>query len=559
VVASVLLLAGGFAGWMLGGDSDDGTQSIIVDLEAKIDGLEDEIATLEEQPSDPTPTTAVATTTSVVTESHDYLALIVGDVRERTLELRSRLVAITGRWESREASFDETQELVAAWVADVDVLATSLAGLPIPDWATVPFSELQGMSLELADIASQLPAALEASDDGSQRRETTEQFLVAASALDTAASVLASPDEMSATPTIVQPTPTTAEPVPLPTADLVGVYYYPWHQGDFHGRNYLREHLVPVQAPALGEYDDRQADVIRQHLEWSREAGIDVWVTSWWGRGSPEDVTTRDAILAHPDLGAMQIAVHYETAGTTDEYSNMGVIQSDFRYLAQRYFDHHNYLKIDGRPVVIVYLTRVLADLGSLDQAVADMRAAAASEGHDVYIVGDHAFGEARQDSGLGVLDAVTNYDVYGSMGVTGVATSSDVNSYLADQIRWRDMADRAGVAFVPSATPGFNDTAVRTGHTPLSRMLVGADESGSLFRSLVEGAVPLRDDRAAGLLMVTSWNEWHEDTQIEPVEAAAATTTDDSPNGQSYTHGIAYEGYGTRYLAILRETLGAP
>ena len=355
------------------------------------------------------------------------------------------------------------------------------------------------------------------------------------------------------------PVTTADAPLRFPTEDLVGVYYYPWHQGDFHGRNYLREHLVPVQSPALGEYDDRQAEVIRQHLEWSREAGIDVWATSWWGQGSREDMTTRDAILAHPDLGEIQIAVHYETAGTTEGYLNMGAIASDFRYLAQRYFDHRNYLKIDGRPVVFVYLTRVLADRGSLDQAVADMREAAASEGHDLYIIGDHTFGPARQDSGLGVLDAVTNYDVYGSLGVAGMATSSDVDRYITDQTRWRDTADRAGVAFVPSATPGFNDTAVRAGHLPLSRMLAGADEHGSLFRSLLEGAVALRDERALGLLLVTSWNEWHEDTQIEPIEVAAATATDDSSSGESYTHGIAYEGYGTRYLAILRETLGAP
>ncbi len=58
---------------------------------------------------------------------------------------------------------------------------------------------------------------------------------------------------------------------------------------------------------------------------------------------------------------------------------------------------------------------------------------------------------------------------------------------------------------------------------------------------------------------MVTSWNEWHKDTQIEPVAEAPATSTDDSQSGNEYTNGVEYEGYGTRYLDILRETVSAP
>ncbi|MFC1555801.1 hypothetical protein ACFL67_01840, partial [candidate division KSB1 bacterium] len=59
----------------------------------------------------------------------------------------------------------------------------------------------------------------------------------------------------------------------------VGAYYYPWYSGDFHGGQYLREHLVPPQELFLGEYDDRDDSVIRQHLQWSRYAGISFWIT----------------------------------------------------------------------------------------------------------------------------------------------------------------------------------------------------------------------------------------------------------------------------------------
>ena len=61
----------------------------------------------------------------------------------------------------------------------------------------------------------------------------------------------------------------------------VGVYYYPWYGDDFHGGRYLREHLQPPQLPSLGEYDDRDSEVIAQHLRWSRDANVSLWVASW--------------------------------------------------------------------------------------------------------------------------------------------------------------------------------------------------------------------------------------------------------------------------------------
>lgn len=55
--------------------------------------------------------------------------------------------------------------------------------------------------------------------------------------------------------------------------------------------------------------------------------------------------------------------------------------------------------------------------------------------------------------------------------------------------------------------------------------------------------------------MMVTSFNEWYEDTQIEPTAGRGPTTRkDDSPSADFFTHGDAYPDYGTLYLEILRE-----
>jgi hypothetical protein len=340
----------------------------------------------------------------------------------------------------------------------------------------------------------------------------------------------------------------------------VGVYYYPWYYNDFHGRRYLRERLDPSQAPMLGEYNDRDAAVIKQHLEWSRYAGIDYWVTSWWGPGGREDTTTLEHILPHPDLGDLKIALFYETAGRMNDFTDDTNLRPDIDYIADNYFDHPNYLKIDGKPVLFIYLTRVLSQRGVLKISIDTIRSAANEKGYALFIVGDQVFGPTPGHiDDLPYLDAVTNYDVYGSMGAVNYATQAKVDQYYRGQEGWKQAAAELGVAFIPAVSPGFNDTGVRDGHRPLSRQLAEGEPGGSLFAAMLQGALPLTDKNVDRMLMVTSWNEWHEDTQIEPVKISPSTSADDSESGTAYTNGLSYEGYGLKYLDILRDVTDEP
>lgn len=335
----------------------------------------------------------------------------------------------------------------------------------------------------------------------------------------------------------------------------VGAYYYPWYYDDFHGGQYLREHLVPPQLPELGEYNDRTEAVINQHLDWSSFAGIDFWVASWWGPGSIEDVTLLNHILQNPNLNDMKIAVFYETTGRTDNFQDYQYLDTDITYIANNYFNHPNYLTINNKPVLFVYLTRVLSGRGTLQSSLTTIRNAASAAGYQIFVVGDQVFGSPPSSAGdIAFLDAITNYDVYGSMGANGYATQASVNSYYSAQAGWRALAQGVDVGFIPGTAPGFNDKGVRCGHNPLSRKLTDSQEFGSLFRAMFIEAKKHVDSTLDNMLMVTSWNEWHEDTQIEPVGLEASTSTDDSPTGSEYTTGLSYEGYGERYLHILRE-----
>jgi hypothetical protein len=70
---------------------------------------------------------------------------------------------------------------------------------------------------------------------------------------------------------------------------------------------------------------------------------------------------------------------------------------------------------------------------------------------------------------------------------------------------------------------------------------------------------LPLVDPELDNLILVNSFNEWHEDTQIEPVRVVDSTIDSLEDDGnvatepEEFTFGLEYVGYGELYLNILR------
>src|SRR5271166_5528288 len=79
------------------------------------------------------------------------------------------------------------------------------------------------------------------------------------------------------------------------------------------------------------------------------------------------------------------------------------------------------------------------------------------------------------------------------------------------------------------------------------------------MFSSFLNSlALPYANNTRFKMIHITSFNEWHEDTEIEPSVVTVPTTTDTSPTGMQYTQGLVYQGFGTTYLDILRNEISA-
>ncbi len=341
---------------------------------------------------------------------------------------------------------------------------------------------------------------------------------------------------------------------------MVGVYYYPWYraQGQRRGSNWrqvLRQRLVPPQAPKLGRYDSSDPNVVGDHIAQSVRGGIAFWASSWWRPGDYTDTTLRDVILEHPDAGKLKYAILYESTGRlgTFDRPNYSRWISDLTYLKETYFDHPYYLRIDGKPVVFVYLTREYFRNKGGD-ALREMR----EKFPNLYLVGDDVFGAGYRAEWAKNFDAVTAYDVYGqSVGRLG-GTHAALEMLARNYASAKAAANSVGVAFMPTIAPGYNDTAVRRGHPGRARYFTDVENSqeGDIFRAMIaDVALPNLDARCGRIMMVTSFNEWYEDTQIEATAGTQpATAQDDSDSGTAHTGGQRYVDYGPLYLDILRE-----
>lgn len=358
---------------------------------------------------------------------------------------------------------------------------------------------------------------------------------------------------------------------------LIGAFYYLWYPENWRD-GYINGFLDPPQGPALGQYDSSDLKTVEQHISWSSQYGIDFWAVSWWP-GQPElDKRLREKILKARNINDIKFCIFYESAGlgladeritfTPDKIKKM---VSDFQYLAKNYFSHPSYLKVEGRPVVIIYLTRTFS--GDYPGAISQLRASLKEMGFDPYLIGDEVFWYVIRSAPLSpsthpnmrrikLFDAITAYNMYdwAKSKQMGYGNTSTFLQDVHDLYREYQSALGKKVPLIPAIIPGYNDRGVRLSekHSVIPRQFTPGAAEGSFFiQALKQTVVPFVDP-AVPMILITSFNEWNEGTQVEPTVESALTLKDQSPSKTDYTQGYAYQGYGKKYLSILQDTFVA-
>ena len=362
-----------------------------------------------------------------------------------------------------------------------------------------------------------------------------------------------------------------------PRGYLTGVHYYVWYPKNW-GQGYLRGFLNPPQGPALGNYSSQDPRVIEQHIDWSHQYGIDFWTIDWWPGRPERDEVIKNTICQARNIEKIKFCIFYESWGrgfdkelwaTNFDEEVARLFVSDFEYIAGTYFNHPSYLKIKGRPVVILYATRSF--IGAYEEAIRLLRQRMRQLGFDIYLVADEIFWKIRKGKRVDakpdvrrikLFDAITAYNMYeGSRPEQGgyADSSTFFEDVTAKYREYEKIARENNVDFIPGIMPGYNDRGVRlrVNHYVIPRQFGPGEAEGSFLTESIEKlALPFLDPDIR-MILVTSWNEWNEGTQIEPTVSGPPTSSDTSESGKDYTQGYPYSGYGKKYLEILRDKLG--
>jgi hypothetical protein len=162
-----------------------------------------------------------------------------------------------------------------------------------------------------------------------------------------------------------------AEPLPArpPVPSEVGwpvraAFYYPWFPE--------AEHWATRYEPSLGKYDSSKPRVLGTHVAQAQYAGLDAFIASYWGQGTPTARRLPLLLDAAVQQG-FHIAAYYEPESLPTPPST-SALGEDFDSLYQL-TAHPSWLRVAGKPVMFVY------NIGPEATCSAVRRLLAASEG----------------------------------------------------------------------------------------------------------------------------------------------------------------------------------
>ncbi len=370
---------------------------------------------------------------------------------------------------------------------------------------------------------------------------------------------------------------------PSVQSPLVGAYYSDWFPSN-STQGTLRQHLVPNQGEDPSKVDSADPAVAEQAIAQATRSGINFFALDYWP-SRPAQNENIDAFLRADNLHDIKFCILYETwdLGFDAAHESTPVnprmeFYFDLNLLsfARTYFPNPSYLRIDGRPVLVLYLSRTLT--GDVAGMIEGARRVLETHGYDPFIIGDEIywrvtstqppatgswFTQTPQTSRLDLFDALTAYSLYigdpdepFSPWQDFVGYPGDTQIVADERYLYEEYANVSGgrVPVIPDVQPGVNTRGVRlvVNEPAEPRQWLRGESSASTIQHFLDQIAAPVVEPSLPVVFVTSWNEWNEDTAVQPV-GGTPTSRDNSPTGTEYTQGYTYGGEGDSALAAIR------
>jgi len=134
---------------------------------------------------------------------------------------------------------------------------------------------------------------------------------------------------------------------------VVAVYYYPWYGGGLGNRHWNGDNdTVVVDKPLKGYYSSMNETAVRWQLEIMKRIGIDVLFVSWWGPWSYEDNASRILFNLLEEYG-LKAALMVER-GAVEKFNVSYVLNYIWNNYVENY--NHSYYIFEGKPLLLIWV-----------------------------------------------------------------------------------------------------------------------------------------------------------------------------------------------------------
>jgi hypothetical protein len=258
--------------------------------------------------------------------------------------------------------------------------------------------------------------------------------------------------------------------------------------------------------PLTGPYDSRDEAVLEYQVLLMRLSGIDGVIVDWYGMEDFRDYgvlnASTHALFDHVQRAGLRFAICYEDQTIkhmvennhlwADEAEANG--QAVMQYLETTWFGEDAYLKVAGRPVLLVFGPQYFTSASEWEMLFSelDVRPALVTlDGH-------------TESAGLSSFPWPPMW-----AGTDGILSRDALARYLTGFYRKAALWDYQ----VAGAFPGFRDIYEEAGIASEARVL--DPEQGETFQYTLDLAI----DQEPDVVQLITWNDYGESTSLEPTE----------------------------------------
>lgn len=275
--------------------------------------------------------------------------------------------------------------------------------------------------------------------------------------------------------------------VPVTDDYVVGVAYDTKYRDTLHNVWWdtgNKAHQLYTGTPVLGEYDiKKDADVLRQHLEWGKEAGIDFFIVSWGGHGYNDTIIQTWETLWNADHSLPKVVIRFDPgyrfrAGKdTLQWRSlqMDSLRHDLDSVYTNIMMHDfAYKKTDGKPLMVFCNFTNNSQIPRLNNFITFLKSSPAIN-NNIWLMAELGGGWSSPErwgynatngyngptAGYVRADSIKPFDAFF---ITDISHNSydrfySQYSYLDYNYRyWQERMKPLGKEYIPTVMPAFDD-----------------------------------------------------------------------------------------------------